>query len=325
MDKKLNSLKYFLSFQSFLLFFIFGLLVIFIPSCRSQTGWQEVSILFFDTVCDIKVYGQPIECQTAIERVRQIFNQYEELFSPEAREFQAAEVQELFKLARKIYDDSGGAFDLTVGILAELWGFRSKAYYLPRPEEINQALRFVGLEKIQQDNGKLFVPEGVLLDWGGIAKGWAVDQATKALQAAGIKRGFINAGGDLFCWGTNPDNRDWRVGIKHPRQPGFLGVLEIRNLAAATSGDYQRYFIVNGVRYHHIFDPKTGWPARGKQSVTVIGPKTAVCDGLATAIFVLRNNEGLLKLYPDYGAIIVSEAGEILFAGKKFPFTPLPP
>ncbi len=295
------------------------------PGCRPQAGWQEVSIFSFDTVCDIKVYGQLKECQSAVDRVREIFSRSEALFSPGARDFQSAEVMELFQLSRKIHEDSGGAFDLTVGVLAELWGFRSKAYRLPRPEEIGQALRFVGMEKIQQANGKLVLPEGVMLDWGGIAKGWAVDQASKALRAAGVKRGFINAGGDLFCWGENPHNQAWRVGIKHPRQPGFLGVLEIRNLAAATSGDYQRYFLVNGVRYHHIFNPKTGWPARGKQSVTVIGPETVLCDCLATALFVLENPEELLKLYPDYGAIIVDENGKLIFSGKKYPFTPLSP
>jgi thiamine biosynthesis lipoprotein len=159
------------------------------------------------------------------------------------------------------------------------------------------------------------------LDWGGIAKGLAVDRAAQAIQALGIARGFINAGGNLFCWGKNPDGGPWKIGVKHPRRDGFLGVLSISDVGAATSGDYQRYFESEGVRYHHIFDPKTGYSARGKQSVTVIGPEAVICDALSTALFVSPDPERILKKYPDYGAIIVDAEGNVSIAGKKYTFT----
>ena len=163
----------------------------------------------------------------------------------------------------------------------------------------------------------------MILDWGGIAKGYGIDLASQALIKSGFHQGFINAGGDLYCWGLNPENKTWRIGIKHPRQEGFLGVLSLSDMGVATTGDYQRYFIKDGTRYHLIFDPKTGFPARGKQSVTVIGPETNLCDALATALFVSKAPADILKKYPLYGAILVNEQGEISFLGKSFPFQPI--
>ena len=103
-------------------------------------------------------------------------------------------------------------------------------------------------------------------------------------------------------------------------EEGFLGVLSLSDVGVATTGDYQRYFIENGIRYHHVFDPKTGFPARGKQSVSVVGPEAYLCDALATALFVSKTPAGILKKYPLYGAILVNEHGEISFLGRSFPF-----
>jgi len=295
--------------------------VLLFAACRPHSGWHEVSLLYFDTICDLKLYGQPEECRVATEKVREVFSRTEALFSPQASDLHSPEVLELYQTAKKVYLDSGGAFDITVGVLTDLWGFSSQTYRVPKPSELRQALMMVGLEKITEHQGELIIPAGVKLDWGGIAKGWGVDKAFSALQKQGIKSGFINAGGDLRCWGQNPERRAWRIGLKHPRQPGFLGVLELADTAVATSGDYQRYFEVDGVRYHHIFDPKTGFPAQGKQSVTVIGPEAAICDALATAIFVLDDATPLLRLYPDYGAIVVNSEGALSFVGKTFPFS----
>jgi thiamine biosynthesis lipoprotein len=309
------------SFLFLIFLFLFNL--IFYVACRPAARWHSLSLLFFDTACDLKIYGTEEEFISTVTTVRNIFTRTEELFSPQAEDYSSEEVRQLFRLARKIHLDSGGAFDLTVGILAEIWGFRSKSYRVPEKGEISRALNFIGLEKIVEKEDRLIVPGGVIIDWGGLAKGWALDQAFQALQKAGISRGFINAGGDLICFGKNPDNQAWRIGIKHPRESGFLGVLEISDLAVATSGDYQRYFEIKGVRYHHIFDPRTGFPACGKQSVTVIGPQATICDALATALFVLKDASKLLSLYPDYGVIIVDDQGSLSFAGKTFPFTPL--
>ncbi len=312
--------------QSFFFsFFLFSLLLTFFLhwSCRPTARWYDTSLLFFDTICDLKIYGSRDQFALAVDEVRKTFARAERFFSPQANDYQSPEVRELFRRAKIIYFDSEGAFDLTVGLLSDIWGFRSKRYRVPEKDEIKRALTYIGMDKIQERGGQLIVPNGVILDWGAIAKGWAIDQAFQALKNIGIDRGFINAGGDLICWGKNPDNQAWRIGIKHPRESGFLGVLEIADLAVATSGDYQRYFEIKGVRYHHIFNPKTGFPARGRQSVTVIGPQATICDALATAVFVLDDPGELLKKYPEYGAIIVDDHGSLISAGKKFTFIPL--
>ena len=159
------------------------------------------------------------------------------------------------------------------------------------------------------------------MDWGGIAKGYGIDLAAQRLIESGITKGFINAGGDLYCWGENPAKASWKIGIKHPRKEGFIGVLEIRDLGAATAGDYQRFFIKDGIRYHHIFNPKTGYPAQGKQSVTVVGPESLLCDALSTALFVTSHPEALLQKYPEYGAVIVDSSGAVSILGKDFPLS----
>lgn len=248
-----------------------------------------------------------------------IFGDVETLFAPGSGETTSPLVLRLFSKARSVHDISGGAFDITVAPLMDAWGMYSgQRPRRPSREELLSALALVGQDRIVQRPDGLQLSGTMRLDWGGIAKGFGVDLAAEAVMAGGVENGFINAGGDLFCWGSNSEGRPWRIGIKHPRRQGFLAVLSISNLGAATSGDYQRYYEVDGVRYHHLLDPKTGFPARGKQSVTVIGPETAICDALSTALFVSERPEEILKSFPEYGAVLVFDSGRITLAGKKF-------
>lgn len=301
------------------LFFSLALLLSLFSQCRTAERWHSATLLFFDTVCDVQVFCALQEFTLAQREVGRAFSEIELRFSPQRTDLSSPEVLELFRKALAVNRDSGGCFDITVGPLSELWGFSSKTYRVPSPEEIWEALLLIGMDKVKEENGRLAVLPGMKLDWGGIAKGWGVDLAAKSLQEMGIPSGFINAGGDLFCWGKNPNRGPWRVGIKHPRQSGFLGVLELSGLGAATSGDYQRFFEVQGVRYHHIYDPKTGYPSRGKQSVTVIGPETSVCDALSTALFVGREPAAILSKFPGYGAVAVDDSGRVTVLGKNFP------
>jgi len=245
-----------------------------------------------------------------------IFSEIEAHFSPNVYDLSSPLVLKLFSKAFKIYKISNGDFDITVGPLSKTWGFFDQSYRIPSNEEISYVLTLVGMEKIKKEQSKLVLKEKMELDWGAIAKGYGLDLAVQALKSKGVKRGFINAGGDLFCWGKNPENSNWKIGVKHPRQKGYLAVLVIKNLAAATTGDYQRYFELNGQRYHHVFDPHTGYPAQGKQSVTVIGPEAS--DALATALFVSKKPEILIKKYPNYGALLVNSDGKVSIIGKTY-------
>lgn len=289
-------------------------------SCKDRETWRKSTLVYFDTVCEINLFCSDRAFNSAQEEVRRVFSEIDSHFSPQARDYSSPLVRELFQKARAVYEDSQGSFDITVAPLSDLWGFQTKAFVLPSPDEIQSALANVGMDRISLRPEGLSLPPGMSLDWGGIAKGLGIDRAAQALIARGFDRGFINAGGDLYCWGLNPDREPWNIGIKHPRTEGYLGVLAISDLGAATSGDYQRFFIREGRRYHHIFDPKTGFPARGKQSVTVVGPETCMCDALSTALFVSPEPDAILSKYPDYGAVIVDAQGNIQQVGKTYAF-----
>jgi thiamine biosynthesis lipoprotein len=297
--------------------------LILLPGCGVKERWHTSTILAFDTICEINIFCSSSRFKSAQEEVQRVFSEIESLFSPEADDYSSPLVIDLFQRALKVYQDSNGCFDITVAPLSRIWGFFSKSYVVPAPEQIKSALKLIGMEKVEERNAALILRPDVGLDWGAIAKGFGIDLASKSLVRMGISNGFINAGGDLYCWGNNPSGQSWNIGLKHPRESGFLGVLSISDLGAATTGDYQRYFVKNGIRYHHVFDPRTGYPAQGKQSVTVCGPETLICDALSTALFVSQEPETILEKYPDYGAIIADSDGNLSFLGKTYLFNPI--
>ncbi|MFC2162005.1 FAD:protein FMN transferase, partial [Acidobacteriota bacterium] len=303
----------------FLILFLFGTLLC--THCRVREKWHTASFFFFDTLCEVKLYTSSDRFLSAQEDIRLIFSDIDTLFSPGAEDYSSQAVLSLFRKASDLYGASNGDFDITVAPLSKLWGFFDGNHQVPESEFIQNTLEIIGMEKVFDQKTHLDLPEGLSMDWGGIAKGYGIDLAAQSLKEGGITKGFINAGGDLFCWGDNPSKSPWKIGIKHPRKEGFIGVLELRDLGAATAGDYQRFFIEDGIRYHHIFNPKTGYPAKGKQSVTVVGPEALLCDALSTAIFVTSNPKEVLQKYPEYGAIIVDSDGAVYLLGKEFPLT----
>ncbi len=306
----------------FALAILFGSLL-WAAGCRSGPAWQEKTYFVFDTACQVEVYATPVEFRAAEKTIVSVFTEIQNEFSPESDDLSSPLVLNLYRLSQQIYRDSNGAFDITVKPLSRLWGFlNNNSSYVPTPEQISKTLRHVGSDKVKDLGSRLALESGAGLDWGGIAKGLAVDRAARALFSEGITRGYVNAGGNVFCWGANPEGGSWKIGVKHPRLQGFLGILSLRDCGAATSGDYQRYFETNGIRYHHLLDPKTGYPARGKQSVTIAGPRAVICDGLSTAVFVSADPAGIMARYPDYGAIIVDDQGRLTFLGKRYPFVP---
>lgn len=302
--------------------FILLALLFLVLSCRTREKWHTSTVLALDTVCEIRLFCSASSFKSAQKEIHRIFSEIETLFSPGADDYSSTLVLTLFRIARKVYDDSSGCFDITVGPLSRAWGFGNDSHYIPSPEHLHSLLRLIGMEKIKEEAGTLVLLPGMELDWGGIAKGLGIGLASQAVIKMGVENGLINAGGNLYCWGKNPDKEPWKVGVKHPRKNGFLGVLSISQAGAATSGDYQRYFEADGVRYHHIFDPRTGYPAQGKQSVTVIGPEAVLCDALSTALFVTPQPEKILENYPEYGALIVDSKGNLQTLGKKHQFQP---
>lgn len=292
-------------------------------SCGAPEKWHTSTLLYFDTVCEVRLLCSEESFASGLASVKRVFEDIETHFSPGTTDLSSDLVLALYQKAKQVFLASDGCFDITVAPLMKVWGFRDNRYRVPSPADIRKALDRVGMENVRQEEGALRLSPGMGLDWGGIAKGFGVDLASRTLIDTGIAHGFLNAGGDLFCWGKNPDKNPWKVGIKHPREPGYIGIVALSGLGAATTGDYQRYFMRGGVRYHHVFDPRSGYPARGKQSVTVVGPEAVLCDALSTALFVSAQPADIIEKFPDYGAIILDENAEISRIGKSLDFVPV--
>ena len=218
----------------------------------------------------------------------------------------------LIKRSQEFWKASDGAFDITVAPLVDLWGFTESKFTIPKDEEIKKALTLVGSDKIilRQDNNVVeFMLPGMKIDLGGIAKGYALDSATRKLKKQGIKSCLINAGGQVSCLGGN-FGKPWKIAIKAPRSNGFSGYVELENKSVSTSGDYEQYFIRESRRFAHIINPKTGRPAQaGVVSVTVIAPDGITADALSTAAFVLGREKGeaLAKKFPGVDVRIIEE------------------
>ena len=187
-----------------------------------------------------------------------------------------------------------GAFDCTVGALTSLWDFPDAAAP-PAPAQIDSARALVGYEGLEVAAQSLRINRpGLRLDLGAAAKGYAVDQAVAALQELEVAAGMIEAGGDIRYWGEKPDGQPWLFGVQHPRAPEqYIAVEDLGLAAIATSGDYEQYFDWEGERYHHLLNPKTGYPARACISATVWAATALDADILSTAVFVLGPEQGL--------------------------------
>lgn len=237
------------------------------------------------------------------------------------------EILEVVAAALEMSQVTGGAFDPTVAPLIELWGFYGDSPHLPADDEIRVCLDRVGHEFVRIEGGLLTkTKEGVEIDLGAIAKGHAVAQGADVLRREGITSALIDAGGDVYALGDRGGRR-WKVGIRSPRGEDLLGYLEVRDLAIMGSGDYERFFIHEGKRYHHIFDPTTGYPAEGLTGVTAITADPMMADAWATALFVLGPDAGLPIVERTSGldAIMVTESGEVLYSsGMPTELRPVP-
>ncbi|MDH5175012.1 MAG: FAD:protein FMN transferase, partial [Elusimicrobiota bacterium] len=198
--------------------------------------------------------------------------------------------------------------------LWKIWKFEGENLEVPEKVEIERALKLVNYHKMILKSDKIsFAEKGMGIDLGGIAKGYAVDAAVRVLKKENINSAMVNAGGDIYVLGRK-QGKPWRIGIRHPRREGeILGTIEVEDRAIVTSGDYERFFFSEGKRYHHIINPKTGYPADECQSVTIVAKETTFADGLATGIFVLGPSEGmaLIESLEGVEGVIVSKEGDV--------------
>jgi len=225
------------------------------------------------------------------------------------------ETVELVETALRLAEVTGGAFAPTVGAFRRVWNFQEAR--VPTRQEVEALLPLVDCRQVSVRNGTVFLRrEGMELDLGGIGKEYAVDRVAARLRQEGVESAVVNLAGDLCTVGTRGDGRPWKVGVQDPRRRDTVR-FALRLLGEggiASSGDYERFFVKEGVRYHHLLDARTGWPARGVASATTLAP-TAFAAGLAaTASFLMGPREGLEYLERTAGleGAIITEEGELL-------------
>jgi thiamine biosynthesis lipoprotein len=287
-----------------------------------------------DTLVTIKAYGKDgkkvenavaaaFEEMARVEKKMNYYNPKSELSLINRRASKqplsiSAEMSGLINLSLVYHQKTAGAFDITIGPLMDLWSFGQNEHVPDRPE-IDEVLPLVGSQNIRldlKDRKIQLIKPKVKLDLGGVAKGHAVDQAIAIIKKHGIKSALVTTGSTTKVIGLKPGREAWKIGIENPRSKNdIIGVLELKDdESVSTSGDYQQFFIKKGKRYHHILDPKTGQPARGCMSVTVLTSRScAEADIMSTAIFVLGYPEGMkyVEKNTDLEAMIVTADGKV--------------
>jgi thiamine biosynthesis lipoprotein len=301
--------------------------------------YRETRFLM-DTVIEITAYGPGAEpaVQAALaefERIQAISDR----FSPDSQVTHINQLAGVDKVvvdpcllnmvnrAKEMSEQTDGAFDISVGPLTRLWDVGHKGDYVPTQAELEQVLPLIGYSRVAVDMAAHTVylsKPGMSLDLGGIAKGYAINQAVEILKAKGIQSALVNAGGDIRTIGQKPDGTPWRIGVQDPRNPdGMIVKIALTEWdMLETSGDYQRYFIKDGIRYAHILNPKTGLQSREVASVTLVykHQRSGLVPSSAFQVLGVERGLMILQRFPGVEAIFVTVDGRIVttpgLAGK---------
>lgn len=314
-------------------------LLLFVLGCyKAQDIDRPVQKTEFlmDTYCSIKVYPKKNQKKTDIEkaigsafaRIREIDNKFDAFneksevyrFNKYGTAITDPEIIKLIKIAGEVWEKSNKVFDITIYPLVDLWGFyntdEKTKRRIPSESEILNAKKLTGYEKlfVKKDEVRP-LKKGVAIDFGGIAKGYAVSEAARILKESGISSSIIDAGGDIYALGDKYE-KDWQIGIKKPDNEELMQVVSVRNMSLVTSGDYQRYFEKDGKRYHHIIEPSVGRPAEtGIRSITVVTPDNTLADAWSTALFILGKDRALETAgrMKDLDIFFITDTGDIKY------------
>lgn len=299
------------------------LLCLSLAAC-SPTSAQEARVFAMDTDMSFTVYGTQsdlaaltrtvfdLDARLSVTRPESLVAQLNAVGSIEADNDLIA----LLDAAKAIGDSTGGALDITLYPVVRAWGFTTGEHHIPDDDTIAALLEKVDYTAIERTDTTVTLPAGMEIDFGALAKGYAGEKCAGLLREAGVTSAILRLSGNIQTVGNRPDGSPWQVGIQDPAgETGeLLGILSVTDQAVVTSGGYQRYFEVDGIRYWHIMDPATGGPARsGLVSVTVVSDRGVLADGLSTALFVL-GREKALDYYETHGgfeAILVDDTGNV--------------
>lgn len=281
---------------------------------------------YFDTVVTINAY---VEDMGVINEALAECARYEALLSKTVEgsdvwninraEGNPVEVSDdtvsILNLVKRVSDMSSGAFDVTVAPAVALWNFKDGMQSLPDDSDVAAAAAKIDYKKITVNGNTVTLPRGMSIDLGGVAKGYIADRIAEFLRDKGVTSGILNFGGNVVSIGKKPDG-EWRVGIQNPREPtgSYLIAINASDKAVVTSGIYERGFDLDGTRYHHLLDPKTGWPKQNElASVTIITDMSSLADALSTATFVLGMEKGveLVNSLPGVEAIFITRDNDI--------------
>ncbi len=230
------------------------------------------------------------------------------------------ELYDLIKRSIGLSKLTNGAFDITYASMDKIWKFDGTVTQFPENQMISESVSRVGFQKIETNDSKhsVFLPEkGMKIGFGAIGKGYAADHTMKLLQSQGVSAGIINASGDLRTWGTQPDGKPWRIGIKNPLNNNkIFTMISLKDQALVTSGNYEKYILIDGKRYSHIIDPRTGVPSSGLTSVTIIASSAELADALATSVFVMGKDVGLdfVNQIKGVECILVEDDGSVSYS-----------
>ena len=300
-----------------------------VEAVAAETAGEETKTIFaMDTYFTLTVYGgraaEALDAAEAeirkMERLWSVVDSGSELYalnhSGGVPMTVSSDTAELLAYALRMAQETGGAFDPTIYPMLTAWGFTTGEYHIPEQAEIVRILQLVDYEKVSLKEQSVTLPEGMQLDFGGIAKGAAGSRLARLLKEEyGIRSALLNLGGNVQAIGRKADGTPWRIGIRSPYGESMLGVIEMIDEAVITSGGYERYFTgEDGTVYWHIIDPRTGRPANsGLSSVTVVGSQGEVCDALSTALFVM-GLEDAAEYWRDHSGfelLLVTEKREI--------------
>lgn len=311
--------------------FFFAAFLVFALACCAQPAPPRTDMAL-GTVCSINLFEKGTE-----ERYDALFNRLDDieaLMSANLKDstigkINAAagirpvksdrETMQVLQTALHFASDSGGRFDPTIGPLVKLWDIGGPKPTVPEPEEINKARSLIDWRRIviNTEESTIFLPaEGMRIDLGAIAKGYAADELATMIRRWGIKRAMIDLGGNIFALGSKTEGTPWHIGIRNPEQTGGAPVLSlyVSDKSMVTSGIYERFFIENGTHYHHILDPETGSPANSDIfSVSIISPRSIEADALSTTLFLLGIQKGLkyIESIPDTEAVFIDTSRKV--------------
>jgi FAD:protein FMN transferase len=226
----------------------------------------------------------------------------------------STEIIELIQRALKISSVTQGAFDLSYGSVDKtLWNFDTTMTSLPSKELAKKSVRLINYKHILIDTEKstVFLKEkGMRIGFGGIGKGYAAENAKRIMQAAGVKSGVVNASGDLTTWGKQANGEKWNIGIVHPElASAIFSYMNISELSVATSGNYEKFIMIDGEKYSHTINPRTGLPVKGIKSVTIVSTNAEIADAMATPVMIMGINAGLdmINQIKDIEAIVIDD------------------